>query len=190
METSADTPVDFIQQEGLPFLAHLLRRLSDRLVEGFTEWYPTQGIAAPVRTASTMRLLYRKGPMPVTVIAQEICQSHPLVITWVRQLTQLGLVEAHRDPADARKSIIALTDSGRATAVRMVEVDRAIIAAYQGLFAEAQTDCFSDLWRLEAACRNRGMASRLQEASSGLADEEGRSPHAVDRAASNSAATL
>ncbi|MFT4955419.1 MAG: DNA-binding MarR family transcriptional regulator [Brevundimonas sp.] len=164
MNQKIDEPQDFIRAEGLPFLAHLLRRLSDGLVAGFEEWYPGYGVLAPTRTASTMRVLYRKGPLPVMLVAQEIRQSHPLVITWIRQLLRLGLVTTTKDPSDGRKSIVALTPAGRLDAERMIAADATIERAYRSLFAEADADVFDALWRLEQACRRRGMASRLHEA--------------------------
>ena len=57
MPITPEPDTDFIENEGLAFLAHLLRRVSDRLVDGFEDWYPEAGIAAPVRTASTLRIL-------------------------------------------------------------------------------------------------------------------------------------
>ncbi|QBX38084.1 MarR family transcriptional regulator [Brevundimonas sp. S30B] len=164
MAREPDKAADFVQSEGVPFLAHLLRRLSDRLVDGFSDWYPQYGVLAPVRTASTMRLLYRRGGLPVTVIAQEIHQSHPLAISWIKQLSQLGLVSAARDPSDGRKSIITLTQTGRKDVERMLKADAIILAAYEDLFCEADADVFEALWRLEAACRRQGMGDRLRAA--------------------------
>lgn len=159
-----ESAADFVQQEGVPFMAHILRRVSDRLVSGFEEWYPHHGVIAPVRTASTVRLLYRKGGLPVTVIAQQICQSHPLVINWVRQLSRLGLVFTSKDALDGRKSIVALTPAGREDVERMLRADATIAAAYRSLFEEADADIFAALWRLEAACKRVGMGDRLRAA--------------------------
>lgn len=163
VEESSDEQ-DFVHGEGVPFMAHILRRLSDRLVAGFEEWYPAHGVLAPVRTASTVRLLYRKGGLPVTAIAQEISQSHPLVITWIRQLTRLGLVTTTKDSRDGRKSIVTLTEEGREDVERMLHTDTTIEAAYHSLFMESEADIFDALWRLEAACKRCGMADRLRAA--------------------------
>lgn len=164
MVNEGDSSEDFVRGEGVAFMAHILRRLSDRLVAGFEEWYPAHGVLAPVRTASTVRLLYRRGGLPVTVIAQEISQSHPLVITWIRQLERLGLVTTAKDRADGRKSIVALTAAGREDVERMLRADATITAAYRTLFEEADADIFDALWRLEEACRSRGMGERLRAA--------------------------
>ena len=164
MPTEPEPDSDFIKHEGLSFFAHLLRRVSDRLVDGFEDWYREAGIAAPVRTASTLRVLYRKGPLPVTTIAKEICQSHPLVITWIRQLKALEMVRSRSHPDDARMSIIELTELGRETARQMIQADEPIEKAYRTLFAETDGDCFAALWRIEEACREKGMAERLREA--------------------------
>ncbi|MDG6078167.1 MarR family transcriptional regulator [Erythrobacter litoralis] len=103
-------------------------------MDGFEDWNPEAGISAPVRTASTLRVLYRKGPLPVTTIAKEICQSHPLVINWIRQLKALGMVRSRSHPRDARMSIIELTDLGRENAESMIAADEPIEKAYRALF--------------------------------------------------------
>ena len=61
-------------------------------------------------------------------------------------------------------SIIELTNLGRETAERMIAADEPIEKAYRELFAETDADCFAALWRIEAACRKKGMAERLRDA--------------------------
>ena len=152
---------DFVQSEGLPFLAHVLRRLSDEFVQGCERWYPLFGLTAPPRTASTLHLLLRHGPRSVTEIAEALRQSHPLVITWVRQLKALDLIATAVDPADRRRTIVRLTDSGTAEAERMLAADKVIDSAYQTLLDEADAPVFDALWRLEAATRDRSFLERL-----------------------------
>jgi len=152
---------DFVQSEGLPFLAHILRRLSDEFVQGCERWYPLFGLIAPPRTASTLHLLLRHGPRPVMEIAEALRQSHPLVITWVRQLKALNLIATAADPADRRRTIVRLTDRGTAEAERMLVADKVIDSAYRTMLDEADAPVFDALWRLEAATRDRNFLERL-----------------------------
>ena len=80
---------DFIQKQGPAFLAHLLRRLSDDLVQQASDWYPTAGVTSPPRTISTLLALDEHGPLAITELAKLLKQSHPLVIVWVRELSAL-----------------------------------------------------------------------------------------------------
>ena len=155
---------DFVRSEGLPFMAHVLRRLSDEFVQGCERWYPLFGLTAPPRTASTLHLLLRHGPQQVTQIADALRQSHPLVITWVRQLRALDMIATNADPDDRRRTIVSLTDQGHVEATRMLEADKVIERAYRVLLTEADAPVFEPLWRLETALRDRSFLDRLVEA--------------------------
>lgn len=159
-----DEPIptdDFVRSEGLPFMAHVLRRLSDELVHGCERWYPLFGLTAPPRTASTLHLLLRRGPQQVTQIADALRQSHPLVITWVRQLKALDMIATAADPGDRRRTIVSLTTLGQAEATRMLAADAVIARAYRALLDEADAAVFEPLWRMEAALRERSFLDRL-----------------------------
>src|SRR4051794_18957452 len=98
---------DFIKGCGPQFFAHLLRRISDQLVRGEELWQAETGRPVPPRTVSTLFALDRFGPLGVTQIASLLRQSHPMVITWARQLATLGLIEAGADPSDGRRTVLS-----------------------------------------------------------------------------------
>lgn len=158
---------DFIEAEGLPFMAHLLRRLADDFVRNIGAWYEEIGVEAPPRTHSTMLALARNGPMGVTEIASLLRQSHPLVITWVRQLKALGFVEMSGDPADRRRTVVRLTAAGETELRKHRQADAIVARTYAKLMAEAGAEVFEGLWRIEAACRARPMIDRLRDEHAG-----------------------
>ena len=164
---------DFVEGQGLPLLAHLLKRVSDEFVRGCDEWLPTIGITAPSRTSSTLRLLHERGPQTITEIADAIRQSHPLVITWVRQLERLHFVESRTDDADKRKRVVSLTESGRGQVALMEGADRTLERVYTGLFEEVGTDLLEPLWSIEHSLRARHFGDRLLDTS---ATEAGQKP--------------
>lgn len=154
-----------MESQGLPLLAHLLRRVSDEFVRGCEEWLPTVGIIAPTRTSSTLRLLNERGPLTITQIAEAIRQSYPLVITWVRQLEALNIVESRSDTADKRKRIVSLTETGSRQIALIAEADRMLAQAYRDLFDEARTDLLAPLWTIEHSMRDVPFADRLAKIS-------------------------
>jgi DNA-binding MarR family transcriptional regulator len=152
---------DFIESQGIPLLAHLLRRLSDEYVTATVTFYPQVGVTAPSRTASTLQLLQQQGPKSVTEIGSILRQSHPLVITWVRQLERLGFVSTRTDPQDRRRNVVQLTDNGMAEAKRMKNALIMLGKAYEELMIDADADVFGALWRLEHAGRKTPFITRL-----------------------------
>jgi DNA-binding MarR family transcriptional regulator len=144
-------------------MAHILRRLSDDFVRQITEWYSEIGIKAPPRTHSTMLLLDRGGPMGVTKISAVLRQSHPLVLTWIRQLKDLGFVESRDDPGDARRSIVSLTLRGKADLRLHKQADRIAAQAFESLMREADAPIFESLWRMEEINRGRPFLKRLRD---------------------------
>ena len=166
---------DFIKSLGPPYMAHVLRRLYDDFVRNIELWYQEFGVAAPPRTHSTMALLDREGPLGVTEVAAKLRQSHPLVLTWVRQLKKLGFVQTSHDSKDARRTLLSLTEAGKAQLEKHREADRVVDEAYNRLMQEADAPVFDALWRLEAACREEPLLERLRRAESALSQKSVRS---------------
>lgn len=155
---------DFIKSLGTPYMAHLLRRLYDDFVRNIEHWYDECGIAAPARTHSTLALLDREGSLGVTQVADKLRQSHPLVLTWVRQLKGLGLVETSADHSDGRRTLLSLTKAGKEAVKKNREADHVIGKAYEALMREAGAPIYDALWRIEEACRDEPLIERLRRA--------------------------
>ncbi|WP_449467363.1 MarR family winged helix-turn-helix transcriptional regulator [Stenotrophomonas humi] len=154
---------DFIQQQGPAFLAHLLRRLADELVQGAADWYPSVGVSAPPRTISTLLALDEHGPLGVTELARLLQQSHPLVIVWIKELTRLSLVKSKDDPTDRRRTLVSLTAKGRNELVRVRKALVTMERASSELLQLAGTDSLQMLWALERNCRELPFLQRLQQ---------------------------
>ncbi len=153
---------DFIRRQGPAYLAHLLRRLSDELVRGADAWYPEIGVTAPPRTTSTLLALDEHGPLGVTDISALLRQSHPLVITWIKQLQALGFVKTCVDRIDRRRTVVALTAKG-AREIRLLRKALVCMAkTSQALMDETAYGLFAALWRMEEACRRQSFADRLR----------------------------
>lgn len=155
---------DFIRAAGPAFTAHLLRRLSDELVEAAKHWYEECGIEAPPRTTSTLLALDERGALGVTELAALLSQSHQLVLQWVRRLRELGLVRSTTDRADGRRTIIALTARGRAEVAKLRAALAASEAATVEWLDEAGTRLHEALWALERGARERPFIDRIRKA--------------------------
>ena len=165
IETARPPTEDYIARQGPAFLAHLLRRLSDELIQGAVLWYPTAGVTAPPRTISTLIALDDLGPLGVTELATLLRQSHPLVITWIRELTSLSFVATKGDPKDRRRSLIRLTPKGRAEVGRVRVALVAMEQASMRLLDQGGKGLLDALWRMEGACRDMPFSEQLQQSS-------------------------
>lgn len=168
---TTDAGKDFVQGLGPAYLAHILRRLADELVRGGARWYPQVGVTAPPRSTSTLLALDERGPLGVTEIASLLRQSHPLVIDWCRQLASLGFIVTRTDPADGRRSIVALTEAGREEVERLRGALEHMAHASQALMDEAAPGVFEALWHMERALRDRRFEERLRRVSAGCRAE-------------------
>lgn len=153
---------DFVHSLGLPFMAHRLRRLSELILEGSSEALRRAGVEAPARTGSTLLLLRDNGPTGITEIAYRLRLSHPLIIKLAAALAAAGLVRDESDPADSRRRLLALTDTGAAEAARIARFSAALGRTFEGMFEEAGADLYAALERFEAAAEARPIAARLE----------------------------
>lgn len=160
---------DFIRRHGPAYLAHLLRRMSDELVRAADVWYPEVGVTAPPRTTSTLLALDEHGPLGVTELAALLRQSHPLVITWIRQLQAARFVTTRADKTDRRRNVVALTARGRAETGRLRRALATMGEAAQALLDDAAPGLFEALWQVEGACRRESFVDRLRAIHAGAA---------------------
>ena len=154
---------DFVRSLGPAFLAHMLRRLSDLMVDGGMEWVKLNPALPPPRTHSTMFALERWRELSVTELAALIRQSHPHALQWVRALEKLGLVARHRDPKDARKTMLRLTEEGAATMPAIHRVRSVNEEVARRLCAELGDDLWERLRRLEALLDGQSYLARMTE---------------------------
>ena len=153
---------DFIQSQGVIWVAHIMRRVASRIVDASDEVLPGYGVIVPSSMVSVVHLLHVRGPQTVMAIAAETVQSHPLIHKYVRHLKTLGLVETAGDSADRRRTVVTLTDAGQSQARMLVEVRRYFVPALDALMQEADAGIFEPLWRIEAALQSQGMAERIR----------------------------
>jgi DNA-binding MarR family transcriptional regulator len=134
-------------------------------VRGADAWYPEVGVTAPPRTTSTLLALDENGPLGVTEIAALLRQSHPLVITWIKQLQAQGFAKTRADKIDRRRTIVALTAKGVSETRRLRKALVCMGETSQALMDEATSGLFDALWRMEQACRRESFADRLRNRS-------------------------
>lgn len=154
---------DFIRGLGPALTAHRLRRAGDTLADSFAAIFAEQGIDIPGRSGSTLLLLAKQGPLPVTEIARQLRFTHPLIVRMTGMLVEAGLATAQQDPRDLRRKLIALTARGKQCAARLHALNHHVAAAYLRLFDEIDADLIALLDQLESALARRGIADRVRD---------------------------
>ncbi|PXV59590.1 DNA-binding transcriptional regulator, MarR family [Dyella jiangningensis] len=103
----------------LPSLAQLalgsrLKSLSDHFYAAVDEVYRTCGAGVESRWFPVLSFLWENGETTVSDVAQAIGQTHSAVSQLADKLVDAGLVCRKKDAQDGRRSLLALTDKGRA----------------------------------------------------------------------------
>lgn len=162
-----DRPHAIIHGEYAPaFFGLLAGRVVELIVETGAVSAQAFGIAAPIRTFSTMTLLAREA-MSVTEIAHHLGVTHAAVIKHTRSLEGLGLISREQDSRDARRRPFSLTQDGRVEAERIDAFMQTAARVYQDMFREIGMDVFEGLRQMEAQLSAKDFATRMREAGPG-----------------------
>ncbi len=94
----------------------------------------------PARLRLLEALVAASGPLSVSEVGEAIGVDQPRASRLVQQAVELGLVRREADPADARRTRIALTDQGRTIVTGFRGERRDAIDAALADFSEADRD--------------------------------------------------
>lgn len=153
---------DFVVGLGPALTAHRLKRLGEDLADQLTGVIAEQGLELPARGGSTLLILDQHGPLGVVEIASRLRLSHPHIIRTTRELARLGLATFKSDPADKRRSNVALTRKGSAAAAKLKSLNPSIERGYRDLFDEIGVDLVDVVDKVTRALARRGIAERVR----------------------------
>lgn len=97
----------------------LLRRAYQRHTALFSKHMPDR--LTPTQFAAMARLL-KRGPLSQNLLGREIALDGATIKGVVDRLVSRGLLEVRQDPNDGRRSLISLSDEGRAKTLGYIEV--------------------------------------------------------------------
>ncbi|MGR6330002.1 MarR family winged helix-turn-helix transcriptional regulator [Sphingomonas sp. XXL09] len=152
---------DFVEAQGNVFLAHRLRRASDRIVDQVGGMLAAMGLDVPPRGASMLLMLDEHGSIGVVEIARRLRLSHPLIVRMAQRFEELGLVSIEVDPEDARRRRLITTEKARREAAAIRAFNKRLAAMFDALFAEIECNLPLVLDRFDAALDAEPIAKRL-----------------------------
>lgn len=141
---------DFIESHGSAFLAHRLRRSSDRVVDQISGILLQLGLDVPPRGASMLLLLVEQQQIGVVEISRRLRLSHPLIVRMAREFQERGLIEINADPSDGRRRVLIPTDKARQEAATLRAFNANLNAMFDDLFADIGASLISTLDQFDA----------------------------------------
>jgi DNA-binding MarR family transcriptional regulator len=144
------------------FVANLLGRLVDLIVDQGEDLLKDAGLTFPSRAVSCVLLIGERGKISASDIAQELKQPHQLVTQRIELLIELSIVKRVDDPRDGRRKILTLTDKGRQQFKRLQTLLAESDRAFKDLFAEIECDLHAAAKRAMAALVTRPVLDRVR----------------------------
>ena len=92
-----------------------------------------------------IRVLDEAGPLEQTALAAAACLLLPSLTRIMRAMEGEGLVVRAADPGDGRKSIVSITDQGRALLTRHSADSAAIFATLESRYGAEQLETLLDM---------------------------------------------
>jgi DNA-binding MarR family transcriptional regulator len=118
-------------------IAHVLREFATSVIR------ETPASSLSRTAAGTLSVLDRQGPQRVTTLAEREFVSQPAMTGLVQRLETTGLVSREPDPADARATIITITDAGVAALNERRHLHDEAIAARLATLSPADRDALA-----------------------------------------------
>ena len=157
---------DFIESHGNAFLAHRLRRSSDRIVDQISGVLPRLGLDVPPRGASMLLLIVEREPIGVVEISRSLRLSHPLIVRMAKEFQERGLVEINADPSDGRRRILSPTEKARHEAGVLRAFNADLNGMFDDVFADIGASLISILDRFDAQLDASPIPVRLSKLTS------------------------
>ncbi|MCC6001957.1 MAG: homoprotocatechuate degradation operon regulator HpaR [Pararhodobacter sp.] len=92
-----------------------------------------------------LRVLEEAGPMDQSLLAREACLQLPSLTRILRTMDEQGLIARAVDPADRRRSIVSISDEGRAVIARHAAASRALFAQLEASYGSKRLEHLLDL---------------------------------------------
>ena len=120
-----------------------LLRARERVMTPIREMLATSGVNE--QTWRVLRVLEEAGPMDQSLLARGACLQLPSLTRILRRMEEQGLIMRAADAADRRRSIVSITQAGRAVIDRHAAQSLAIFAALEARFGAERLAGLIDL---------------------------------------------
>ena len=122
------------------FVANLLGRLVDMIVEQGEQLLLDAGLDLPSRSVSSVLMIGERGKISAADIAMALNQPHQLVTQRIELLLDMKIVKRISDPEDGRRKILMLTAKGTKQFKRLQKCLAMADRAFETLFEDIGCD--------------------------------------------------
>jgi len=112
----------FYEDTGILILGTRLKRLSERFLSEVGKIYENLNIEFEPAWFPMVFLLYKKGPLSITAISDELKVSQPAASQLVSSLYKKGLLLLIPEKFDKRKKIVHFTEKGEETIKELLPI--------------------------------------------------------------------
>ena len=125
------------------YLGYLLGQANHALYKDFDAQVRAAGLSSiEWRVLAT---LHDSEPLTVSQLAHEVLSKQPTVTKLVQRMCEQGWLELHTDPADQRRTLVAVTAAGRKLARPLVDKARSHEAALLRLLPAGEQSALKKL---------------------------------------------
>jgi len=151
----------YLQQLGPLAIASRLKSVTDLFMRDMISLYRKRGIDFEPRWFTFVHLLNTRGPLPITMIAKELNQSHPAANQVANALEKKGYIKSKGDKKDRRKRIIALSNEGKLLIEELTPIWNAVEQSVNELLMESSPEFLNDIHKIEQQLIMRPMGKRI-----------------------------
>jgi DNA-binding MarR family transcriptional regulator len=126
-------------------LSKEMSRLTKQALENSLSGYPDSHFAALERLYMVIAESGAQGCISASLLAQDLCIAPSALSRELRTLESAGLIVRRLDPADRRKTLISISETGEK---RRKECESAVISYFASVATDVGDDDIQDLCRI------------------------------------------
>ncbi len=153
--------MNFYERTGIMALGSRLRRLSETITQDSMGVYQLEKLNFEPKWFPVYYTLAHSGPLSVTEIAEQIGHSHPSVSQIAREMRKRGLVVTLKDKSDGRKSLLDLSEQGKAMRPSMDSLCEYVHQGVWELLQETEHNIWQAIDDLERALAQKTLLQRV-----------------------------
>lgn len=155
--------MDMMHEFGAMAFASRLKRLGDRLKSEATRIYRANGIHFSDRWFLLALILSDRETVSVTGVANAFGISHSAVSQMVTSMERQGLLTAHADERDRRRTLLCLTEEGRTAVEALRPLWNAVGEITSELIESTGRDLLAGISEIERQLEQKDLFTRVSE---------------------------